>query len=38
MSNTWVICLGVGDNSPKGGLIPHKSLGSNPGGKLQEQS
>ena len=36
MSNTWVICLGVGDNPLKGGLIPHEPLGSSPGGKLQE--
>ena len=23
MSNTWIICLQVGDNLPKGGLIPN---------------
>ena len=26
MSNTWVICLRVGDNDPKGSLIPHNIL------------
>ena len=27
MSNTWVIYLRVGDNVPKGALIPHDVLG-----------
>ena len=26
VSNTWIICLLVGDNSAKAGLIPHKTL------------
>jgi len=25
VSNTWVICLWVGNNIPKGVLIPHKT-------------
>jgi hypothetical protein len=28
VSNTWVICLRVGDNIPKGVLIPHKTTPS----------
>ena len=27
VSNTWVICLGAGDNLGKLGLIPHTSSG-----------
>ena len=26
LRNTWVICPGVGDNGPKGSLIPHTLL------------
>ena len=33
VSNTWVTCLVVGNNSPKGELIPHNTPGENPGGK-----
>jgi len=28
--NTWAICPGAGDNSPKGLLIPHADLGGIP--------
>ena len=28
MRNTWIICLLAGNNSPKGLLMPHKSVGS----------
>ena len=33
VSNTWVTCLVVGNNSPKGELIPHNTPGEIPGGK-----
>ena len=33
VSNTWVTCLVVGNNSPKGELIPHNTFGENPNGK-----
>ena len=29
MSNAWVTCLRVGDNVPKGTLIPHNILSLN---------
>ncbi len=32
VSNTWVIYLMVGDNIPKGVLIPHKSTSVGKGG------
>ena len=28
VSNAWIICLRVGDNSPNGELIPHKTTGT----------
>ena len=30
VSNTYVTCPNVGDNSPKGELIPHMVTGENP--------
>jgi len=33
VSNTWVTCPVVGNNSSKGELIPHKTPGESPGGE-----
>ena len=34
MRNTWIICLLVGNNTPKGVLMPHVTTGSpDPAGK-----
>ena len=39
VSNTWIICLLVGDNSAKAGLIPHKTLFRKEGSqRFSEQS